>query len=256
VKRLPRRLRYGEEASLVEHLDELRSRIIVILVTVAVFTIVTFVFHDRLLTWLTHPLPPGRRQLATFGVAEPFTTSLAVSVYAALVIALPVLLWQTWAFFAPAVEEHAQRTVLGLVAFASGLAAAGLAFGYFVVLPRALHFLTTWDAQHFAIQIRASYYLSFATTVLLAMVLIFEVPIVILGLVWTGALSSRTLRRNRRWGYFIVAVIALGLPGPDFVTTAFELIPMWVLFEASIWLAVFVERRSQPVREPLSAGES
>jgi sec-independent protein translocase protein TatC len=75
--------------------------------------------------------------------------------------------------------------------------------------------------------------------------LIFEVPIIILGLVWTGALSSRTLRRNRRWGYFIVAVIALGLPGPDFVTTAFELIPMWVLFEASIWLAVFVERRSR-----------
>ena len=255
MKRLPRRLRYGEEASLVEHLDELRSRIIVVLVAVSVCTIVTFVFHDQLLTWLTHPLPPGRRKLATFGVAEPFTTSLAVSVWAALVITLPIILWQTWAFFAPAVEEHAQRTVLSLVAFASALAAAGLVFGYFVVLPRALHFLTTWDKAHFAIQIRASYYLSFASTVLLAMVLIFEVPIIILGLVWTGALSSRTLRRNRRWGYFIVAVIALGLPGPDFVTTAFELIPMWVLFEASIWLAVFVERRSQTFREPLSAGE-
>src|SRR5438132_4768180 len=175
MKRLPRRLRYGEEASLVEHLDELRSRIIVVLVALALTTVATFVFHDRLLTWLTHPLPPGRRQLATFGVAEPFTTSLAVSVYAALVITLPILLWQTWSFFAPAVEEHAQRTVVGLVAFASVLGAAGLAFGYFIVLPRALHFLTSWDKQHFAIQIRASYYLSFASTVLLAMVLICDV---------------------------------------------------------------------------------
>src|SRR5919109_2360118 len=120
MKRLPRRLRYGEEASLVEHLDELRSRIIVVLVALVLCTIVTFVFHDQLLTWLTHPLPAGRRRLTTFGVAEPFTTSLAVSVWAALVITLPILLWQTWAFFAPAVEEHAQRTVLSLVAFASG----------------------------------------------------------------------------------------------------------------------------------------
>ncbi len=252
MKRLPRRLRYGEEATLVEHLDELRSRIIVVLVTLVVCTIVTFVFHNRLLTWLTDPLPADRRRLSTFGVAEPFTTSVAVSVYAALVIALPIVLWQLWAFFAPAIEEHAHRIMLALAAFATVLAGAGLAFGYFVVLQRALQFLTHYDVRHFDIQIRANYYLSFATTVLLGVVLVFEVPLVILGLVWTGALSSRTLRRNRRYGYFIVAVIALGLPGPDPVTTGLELIPMWILFESSIWLAVLVERRSQAFREPLA----
>jgi sec-independent protein translocase protein TatC len=250
MKRPPRRLRYGEEATLVEHLDELRSRIIVALVALAVCTVIAYVFHGHLLDWLNRALPADRRKPYTFGVAEPFTTSLMVSVWAGALLALPVLLWQAWAFFAPAVAEHAQRQVVGLVVFATALGLAGIAFGYFVVLPRAVHFLTNYDKQHFTIVIRAKDYYSFTSTVLLAVVMIFELPMVIVGLVRIGALSSRTLRRRRRVGYFIVAAVALALPGPDPVTTALELFPMWVLFEGSIWLAVLVERRS-PTFEPV-----
>jgi sec-independent protein translocase protein TatC len=244
MRGLPRRLGHGEEATLVEHLEELRSRLFVILGALALGTIVAFAFHTHILDWLNHPLPPGRRRVYAFGVAEPFTVSLTVSVYAGLLLSLPVTLWQLWSFFAPAFDPATQRRVRVLVAFATVLGAAGLAFGYWILLPRAIHWLTNYDNRQFVHLIQARPYYSFVSTVLLGIVMVFELPMVILGLVHLGVISSRGLRRNRRVGYFIVAVIALGLPGPDPVTTALELLPMWALFEGSIWLAVLVERRA------------
>jgi len=133
--------------------------------------------------------------------------------------------------------------MLGLVAAAVVLGGAGIAFGYWILLPRAIHFLTNYDNQHFNHIIQAKPYYGFVTTVLLGIVVVFQLPLVVLGLVAIGALSSRGLRRNRRTGYFIVAVVAMALPGPDPVTTFLELLPMWALFEGSIWVAVFYEHR-------------
>jgi sec-independent protein translocase protein TatC len=242
--RLPRRLQYGEEATLVEHLEELRWRLFVILGTLVVATIVAYVFHAHILDWMNRPLPPGRRRTYTLGVAEPFTVSITVSLYAGLLLSLPITLWQVWSFFAPAVDPTHERKVLELVAFASALGLGGLAFGYWVLLPRAIHWLTSYDNKQFVHLIQARPYYAFVSTVLLGIVVIFELPMVVLGLVRIGALSSRTLRRNRRLGYFLTAAVALALPGPDPVTTGLELLPMWVLFEGSIWLAVLVERRA------------
>jgi sec-independent protein translocase protein TatC len=240
TRRLPRE----EETTLVEHLEELRGRIMVALAAVGVATAVAFVFHDRVLDWLARPLPPGHRHVAAFGVAEPFSVSIAVSLYAGLLFALPVILWQLWSFLAPALDSAAERRILGLAAFGLVLGAAGLAFGYGVLLPRAVHWLTSFDTSHFRLLLRASSYYSFVVSVLLGVVAIFELPLVVLALVNLGVLSSAGLRRNRRKGYFIVAAAALALPGPDPVTTMLELLPMWALFEGSIWLAVYAERRA------------
>jgi sec-independent protein translocase protein TatC len=240
---LPRRLGHAEEATLGEHLEELRGRLFVTLGAVALGTIVAFVFHNHVLTWLNQPLPPDHRRLYTFGVAEPFTVTITVSLYAGLVLALPVILWQAWLFFAPAVDPVAERKVLGLSLVAVALGAAGLAFGYWILLPRAVHFLTNYDSEHFHIAIRASPYYNFVVTVLVGVVLLFQTPLAVLGLVYLGVLSSRTLRKHRKIGYFVTAAIALALPGPDPVTTFLELLPMWLLFEGSIWLAVIFERR-------------
>jgi sec-independent protein translocase protein TatC len=243
VSRLPRRLGYGEEATLVEHLEELRWRLFVIVGSVVVCAAVAFAFHGHILDWLNQPLPPDRRHPVTLGVAEPFTISITVSLWAGLVVALPVILWQVWGFFAPAVDPNAERKTLGLVAFATVLALSGLSFGYWVLLPRAIHFLTNYDDNHFTILIQAKAYYSFVSTVLLGVVVVFELPLVVLGLVSLGVLSSQQLRKHRRIGYFITAVIGLALPGPDPVTTALEILPMWALYELSIWLSVLVERR-------------
>jgi sec-independent protein translocase protein TatC len=244
MKRLPRRLRHGEEATLVEHLEELRSRIFVSLGALVVAFAVAFVFHHHLLEWLNAPLPEKRGNPITLGVAEPFFTAVKVSLLAALGLALPVILWQLWSFLAPAVEPHAERTVMVFVFIATALLVAGVAFGYWVVLPKAVHFLTNFDQSEFNIQIRAREYYGFVMTVLLAIGLVFELPIFMLALVRLGVISTDTLRRNRRMGYFIVAVIAVLLPGIDPVTTTFEMVPLIALYEASIWLAILVERRA------------
>jgi sec-independent protein translocase protein TatC len=245
MKRLPRRLGHTEEATLVEHLDELRSRIIVCLLAVGAAFIVAYVFHAHLIHWLERALPEKHRHLLTLGVAEPFLTSIWVSIWAGFLIAMPVVLWQLWSFLAPAFEEHTQRLVAYFVLLSTALLAGGLAFGYFVALPAAVHFLTNYDNNLFNVQIRARDYISFSMTVLLAVALVFELPIFVLALVRLGVLTTKQLRSNRRLGYFIVAIIGVLLPGIDPVTTAVETIPLWVLYEASIWLSVFVERRAR-----------
>jgi sec-independent protein translocase protein TatC len=252
MARLPRRLGHAEEATLGEHLDELRSRLFVIIGAIALGTIVAFVFHDQVLNWLNRPLPPDHKRLLAIGIAEPFTVTITVSIYAGFVLALPIVLWQLWLFFAPAVDPNAERKVLVLAAAAVLLAAAGVAFGYWVLLPRAVHFLTNYDNAHFIHLPQAKSYYNFVTTVLVGIVLVFQTPLVVLGLVSLGVLSSRTLRKQRRVGYLITAAVALALPGPDPVTTFLELLPMWLLFEASIWLAWLFERR-QAKAAPASA---
>ncbi len=243
MSRLPRRLGHGEEATLAEHLEELRGRLFVMLGAIAAGTVVAYVFHGHVLSWLNRPLPPGHHRLLTTGVAEPFTVTVTVCVYAGFVLALPIVLWQVWSFLAPALDPSSERKVLGLSAFAIALGAAGLAFGYWILLPRAVHFLVHYDHRHFLVLPRASSYYNFVAAVLVGIVLIFQTPLVVLGLVYLGVLTSRGLRRQRRLGYLITAAIALALPGPDPVTTFLELLPMWALFEGSIWLAALVERR-------------
>lgn len=243
LKRLPRRLRHGEEATLVEHLGELRARLVVAIGALVVAFVVVFVFHTTLIEWLSRPLPEDRR-LVTFGVTEPFFTAIKVSFFGAVALALPVVLYQLWSFLAPAVEEETQRILVYLTVFSTILFACGLALAYFVVLPQALIFLTGFDEQFYDVQIRASYYFSFVSLVLVGMGLIFQLPIFVLALVRVRVLSSDKMRRHRRPAiFFIVLIIAVLLPTIDPVSLALESIPMLALYELSIWLAVLMERR-------------
>ncbi len=250
--RLPRRLGHGETVTVVEHLDELRSRLLVSLLTLAAGVAVAFPFHEAIIRWLVRPLPDDR-ELVTFGVTEPFLTSFKVSLAAGFLLALPVILWQTWSFLAPAFAEHAQRVVAVFVALATALLAGGLAFGYWIVLPKALGFLTNYDAELYDIQIRASYYLSFVTLGLLAFALLFQLPVFVLALVRLGVVSSATLRRNRRIAIALIVIVAALLPTVDPVSLAFETVPILVLYELSIWAAVLCERRWAPVNEVAGA---
>jgi sec-independent protein translocase protein TatC len=243
----PRRLSHGEEATLGEHLEELRGRLIVCFVALGLTSIVAFIFHHRLVTWLIAPLPHEHRKLLTLGVAEPFTTSLKVSIVAGLALSFPIILWQVWSFLAPAAGEHTQRIVIGFVLFASVLLVAGVLFGYFLALPAAVHFLTNYDSGLYNVQVRASSYLSFAVQVLVAVGVVFELPIFVLALVRIGVLTTAKLRANRRLGYFLVLVVGVCLPGVDPVTTLMETIPLFVLYEGSIWLSVLVDRRTGAV---------
>jgi sec-independent protein translocase protein TatC len=249
--RWPRRLRHGEEATLVEHLDELRNRLLVSLLAVGVAFGVAYAFNGHILDWLRRPLPPERRDsLLTLGVTEPFFLAIRVSLYAALAVAFPVIVWQLWNFLAPAMEEQKQRVVVVFVFFSGLLLLGGIVFAYFIVLPPALDFLTNYNADELNIQLRASTYFSFVIGVLLAIGLVFELPIFVLALVRLGILTSTQLRRNRRVGYVLALIAAVLLPTVDPVSLAFETVPLLILFEVSIWLSVFFERRWRAAGEP------
>jgi sec-independent protein translocase protein TatC len=242
VVRLPRRLEHGEEATLVEHLGELRSRLLISIVSVVAAFAVAFAFQKRILEWLARPLPEDKT-LITLGVTEPFFTAVKVSLYAALAVALPILLYQLWSFLAPAFEEHTQRIVSVFVLLGTGLFAGGVAFAYFVLLPRALGFLTDFNSEFYEIEIRASYYYSFVTMVVLGMGLVFELPIFTLALVRLRVVTAAQLRRNWRMGVFLVVLVAVLLPTVDPISLAFEVVPMLALYGVSIVLATVMEKR-------------
>jgi len=238
-----RRLQHGQSAELVEHLDEFRTRLIVSVIAVAAGFAIAYIFHARVIGWLNQPLPADHRRPVTFGIAEPFMTSMKVSLAAGFALALPVVLWQVWAYLAPAFEHRLQRTLAAFVAFASGLFVLGLAFAYRVVLPAAVHFLTNYDNNLYNVQVRAQNYYSFALTVLVAIGLVFEIPIFVLALVRLRVTTSAKLRRSWRVGLAVMAVIGAALPGLDPVTTLMEMLPLMGLYLLSVGLATLLERR-------------
>jgi sec-independent protein translocase protein TatC len=252
MPRLPRRLDHGEEATLVEHLEELRTRLIISLIALTVGFAIAYGFHGQLLDWLNRPLPKSISKPVTFGVAEPFLTSVMVSLYAGFLLALPVILWQTWSFLAPAFEQHQQRKVAALVAFATVLGVGGVLFGYWVALPAAVKFLTHYDSAHYRINVRAKDYYSFASLVLLACAVVYEVPIFVLALVRLRVLSAAKLRKNWRTGIVAMTVLAIALPGVDPVTTLFELVPLLILYALAVGLASILEPRWQAARSASS----
>ena len=241
---LPPRLGPADRVTLVEHLDELRTRLMLALLAGAIGFTVAFIFQDEILRWLAEPLPAAREgNLITFGVTEPFFTTVKVSLIAGLALALPVVLWQLWSFLAPAMEEHTQRIVAVFVLFATLLFIIGVAFAYYVVLPKALGFLTTYNEDLFDIQLRASAYYSFVSLALFGVGIMFEMPVFILALVRLGVVTSAQLRRNWRVGVALVVVGAALLPTVDPVSLAFEVVPLLLLYALSVALAAFFERR-------------
>lgn len=249
----PTRVDRDDELDLVEHLGEFRTRLLLVLGTVVLAASCLYPFHGALIDLLNRPLPPAHRHPVTFSIAEPFTVTLKIVFAAAVLVSLPMLFWQLWAFLAPAMSPAAERLMSSLVGAASALLLASLLFAYLIVLPAAVHFLTSYDSVRFTIQVRATDYYSFAITVLMAVAVVFQLPIFVVALGRLRILDSARLRRNRGKGYFVVAAIAVALPGVDPVTTTLEMIPLMLLFELSIWGVVWFERRE---RAPAPSGEA
>lgn len=255
--RLPRRLGHGDQVPLTDHLTELRSRVIVCLSALTITFGLAYGFRKDVIDFLYRPIPDDLRDnIITLSVAEPFMTSLTVSLWAGIAVALPIVLWQLWAFIAPAFDERDQKVVSRLVFVGSGLFIGGMAFAYFVVLPAAIPFLLGFDSDVYDIQIRARDFLSFSWVTMLAVGIVFELPMVLLGMVRLGILTADKLRRNRRIGIVAAVTIAVVLPGVDPVTTIIEALPLVVLFEATIWLSVYFEKRWLAQAAAAAAAES
>jgi sec-independent protein translocase protein TatC len=233
---------HEEELPVVDHLDELRARLLVAAAAFLVAFGLTTWQNAFVIEVLNAPLP-GDLQPITLGPSEPLVTTLKNSAYAAVLIALPVFIYQAYAFLAPAFGPREQRVALPLILMAPGLFLGGVAFCYVVVLPPALDFLLGFNASQFNTHLRASDYYDFATLTMIAMGLGFQVPVGVLVLTRLGVVSVDRLRRGRRYAILAIAVIAALLPTLDPVTLVLEMLPLLALYEASIQVArVFAPR--------------
>jgi sec-independent protein translocase protein TatC len=186
--------------------------------------------------------PQGDRPV-TLGIGEPFTATLTVTLIFALILALPVVLLQAYGFFMPAFEPDVRRRMLPVTFAIPALFAAGVAFGYAVVLPASLHFFQNFNSGEFNVLVQANQYYKFAATVLLAMGLLFQVPVAIIAVTRAGLVTPRQLRRNRRWAVLACCLVAAVLPG-DAITMLLETLPLYGLFELSVLIAAVGERRA------------
>jgi sec-independent protein translocase protein TatC len=321
---LRRPVGHEDRLSLIEHLDELRSRLIISLAVLAVSVGICFAFNGTLLTIINKPLDtetqhnvnkgrgplgqvakveqgtraigtdlsdvitilnrPGsgvskeakaalvrkQPQIAahlkalpkvtgnkpvTLGVSEPFANTLLVSLYFGILLAMPFLLWQMYAFVLPAFSPAERRVALPLLMMIPVLFLMGVIFGYFLVLPAAVRFLQNFNADNFNILVQAKDYYRFAALTLVAMGLVFQVPVGILALVRFGVFTVEKLRRNRRYAFVLCFVIATPLPGVDPVTMIIESIMLYALYEVGIVLArLFVRPQANTAEaEPLSS---
>jgi sec-independent protein translocase protein TatC len=225
-----------DQLTVVDHLGELRSRILVTLAAFLVAFGLTTWQSDLVIELLNAPLPAGMEPI-TLGPTEPFVTTLKNSAYAAVVLTLPVLLYEIYAFFVPALEPRQRRLALPLLLLVPLLFLAGVVFCYLVVLPPALQFLLNFNASEFNTQLRASDYYSFATLTLAAMGLGFQIPIGVVVLTRLGVVSVDQLRSSRRYAVVAIAVLAALLPTLDPVTLVLEMLPLLALYEAGIQLS-------------------
>jgi sec-independent protein translocase protein TatC len=179
-----------------------------------------------------------KREPITLGVAEPFMTTFTVAFYAAVLLALPFLLYEAYAFVLPALSPGERRVALPLMLMVPLLFIAGVVFGYFAALPRAVGFLQTFNSGSFDILVRAQDYYKFAVTVLALLGVLFQIPVGVLALTRLGIVTPRQLAKNRGYVLLLISVVAaIATPTPDPVTMLIAMAPMVVLFEGSVLLA-------------------
>ena len=188
------RAQFDDRLTLVDHLDELRNRMIVALLALGVAFALCFWQNPLLLDIANDPLPADTPVPLTFGVTEPFFTTVEVSAYGAIILALPIVLYQLYAFVLPAFSPQERRTIMPFLIAMPILFIVGVAFAYFVVMPVAVKFLLNFNEAEFNIQVRARDYYSFFGLMLVAMGLLFQIPIAMLSVTRLGIVAARVVR--------------------------------------------------------------
>ena len=251
------------EQPLVSHLVELRDRLLRIVLVVAVVFVALFPFSNKLFTELSGPLlahmPEGTNMIA-IEVASPFLIPFKLTLFLALFISIPFVLYQVWSFIAPGLYKHERRLVMPLLASSTVLFYAGAAFAYYVVFPLVFAFFTSTAPEGVAVMTDISRYLDFVLTLFFAFGAAFEVPIVTVLLVWTGMTTREGLRSKRPFIIVGAFIIGMLLTPPDVISQTLLAVPMWILFKLGVIFSAWFEKKKDEVAEdedykPLSEKE-
>ena len=239
--------------SLVGHLGELRKRITWAAVAIVICCIGAFIEKKYVFAVLMQPLkhtPYAGQKLLAFTATEPFMAILKISIYAGLIISLPIILWQFWAFIMPALYENERKNIFPYVALTTGLFLGGVVFGYYVVLPIGLKWLLQFSAGQFTVMLHVDAYVSFVSLFLLAFGVVFELPLVMMLLAWSGIVDYKKMAKVRKWAILVEAVVAMVItPSQDPISMMLMLIPLMILYEFGIWLSRIVSKRKARRRE-------
>ena len=241
-----------EKQTFIEHLEELRKRLIISLIAVGIGFGICYIFAKEIFQLLMIPLikalPAGASMIFT-SLPEAFFTYLKVALLAGIFVASPVILYQVWLFVAPALYSHEKRYAIPFVISSTLLFIGGAAFGYFIVFPFGFKFFMGFATDFIQPAPKLKEYLSFCSMLLLAFGLIFELPLFIFFLSKLGVVNARMLARNRRYVILGIFAVAAILTPPDVVTQVMMAGPLLLLYEVSIWIAKIVEKKRE-VEEP------
>jgi sec-independent protein translocase protein TatC len=254
--RLPSRSREPRDEmrmTLIEHLGELRARIIKVAIAFFLASILAFVFRRQIFEFLLAPAPQLKGKLFVTGVTEPLITDIKLALFTALLVTIPVILYQVWAFVAPAVGDMGRAFTYILITLASSLFLAGVVFGYFVVLPIGLKFLFAYGAERYDEIISGEKYLPFVTRFLLAFGIVFELP----AATYVGAklelVDAPLLKKYRKHAIVVNTVLAAALtPGQDPFSMVLMAVPMIVMYELSIIIARYVNPTTEVTAHELA----
>jgi sec-independent protein translocase protein TatC len=244
---------HEDRLTLVEHLGELRTRIVVSVFAFVAALILCFWQNKLLLDLMNEPL--GNRDPITLSPVEPFTTTLTVAAYAAILISLPIILFQLYSFILPAFSPTEKKVALPLLLMVPFLFVGGAVFAYIVVVPAALEFLLNFNKDQFQTEIRARDYYSFVLLTMISAGVLFQIPVGMLGLTKLGIVTPKKLRKNRRYALLGIAVAAAALPGVDPITMLIEMVPLILLYELSILLSAVFGRPTAEAADRLASAE-
>jgi sec-independent protein translocase protein TatC len=242
-----------EKQTFIEHLEELRKRLIISLIAVGMGFVISYIFSKEIFHLLMIPLikvlPPGASMIFT-NLPEAFFTYLKVALLAGIFVASPVVLYQIWLFVAPALYSHEKRYAIPFVIFSTLLFVGGASFGYFIVFPFGFKFFISFATDFIQPAPKLKEYLSFCSILLLTFGLVFELPLFIFFLSKLGVVDARMLSRNRRYVILGIFVIAAILTPPDVVTQIMMAGPLLLLYEVSIWIAKIFGRKKEKEETP------
>jgi len=248
-------VRHDDQMSLVDHLDELRTRLVWAIVALVVAFLACFWQSSHILDIASAPLPAADRALIVLAPTEAFMTTITVCVYAAIIIAAPVIAYELFAYILPAFSPSERKAILPVLVAIPGLFILGAIFSYFVVLPAAVKFLLSFNSDQFETQLRAREYYSFFGMTVLAGGIVFQMPVILLALVRLRIITVAQLRHNRRYAWLVIAVVAAALPGVDPISMLIEMVPLLLLYELSILLARGIGQPKEAPPEELTIQE-
>ena len=227
------------EATLLEHLAELRRRILICLGAVLLTGIFSYLSINKILDFLARPVP----RLFFVKPTEAFLTQIKLSLFCGLFFASPVILYQVWQFISPGLVKSERRYALWLVPASLFLFLGGVAFGFFMVLPVGIRFLLGLGSEKLQPLISVNSYISFVGLLLLGFGLVFQLPLVIIFLTKLGLITPKWLASHRRYAILIIFIVAAALtPGPDIFSQFLMAIPLLILYEVSLWLSRLIKK--------------